>query len=231
MTIIGRRFRVWRAVVTAYSWRIRVFYFAIQLLHVPVVVFRGAGAVARSVNGRRVARLTRAAAQLKQRSDALLPVLRSLKQLPETERAMVLGDYGRLQQESKTMVAVLTSFTPYTPPGEGVLRGAVRRARRSHARLVSRLESLRKIGEGINGETFYWELALWVAVPGIHGDELLGDLAEEYLLRCSRHGASAAFEWYREQALSTVRDCLWKRIQRIASLGAFIDLILRWMRH
>jgi hypothetical protein len=79
-------------------------------------------------------------------------------------------------------------------------------------------------------ENFYWDLLLWFVLPVAYGEELLGDLNEEYLLRLSSEGEGRARTWYRDQVVRTVTDNLWQKLERIAIVGALIDLLDRWFR-
>jgi hypothetical protein len=91
-------------------------------------------------------------------------------------------------------------------------------------------DSLCRILSRVESNTFYWDLLLWFLVPGAHSDELLGDLNEEYLLRVSDKGELSAKAWYQHQAVTTIMQYLWKRVERIATVATLIDLIERWLK-
>lgn len=68
-------------------------------------------------------------------------------------------------------------------------------------------------------------------IPVAYGEELLGDLSEEYSLRHQTDGEAGARTWYREQVARTLKDCVWKKIERLAAIGTLIDLASRWFKH
>jgi len=78
--------------------------------------------------------------------------------------------------------------------------------------------------------TFYWDVLLCLLIPSSHSEELPGDLAEEYQLRNATEGEDFARAWYRRQVITTLRDCLWERIERLAAIGTLVDLVGRWFR-
>jgi hypothetical protein len=95
----------------------------------------------------------------------------------------------------------------------------IKRKNDSFSRIVSRIDS----------DTFYWDLFLWLVVPG-DSDTLLGDLNEEYRLRHSTEGEARARAWYRNQASTTFWNYLWKTIERLVAIGTLIDLFSPWFR-
>jgi hypothetical protein len=97
---------------------------------------------------------------------------------------------------------------------------SVQTSRESLNRILSRLESA----------TFYLDLLLWCLISGPHSEELLGDLNEEFLLRLSDEGEVNAKAWYQHQVVSTLMHYLWKRVERIATIATFIDLMERWLK-
>ena len=93
-----------------------------------------------------------------------------------------------------------------------------------------RAGSFRVIIDRIDSDTFYYDLLLWILVPVAYGEELLGDLNEEYSLRHSSHGVAGAKAWYRAQVARTLKDYFWSKIERVAAIGTLIDLLDQWFR-
>jgi len=91
-------------------------------------------------------------------------------------------------------------------------------------------DSLIRIISNTDSPTYYWDLLVWLLVPGLHSEELLGDLKEEYLLRLSDSSQSAANAWYQHQVLTTIMQYTWKRIERTAAIATLIDLLHRWLK-
>jgi hypothetical protein len=96
--------------------------------------------------------------------------------------------------------------------------------------LGSSLDSLSRIISRTDSETFYWDLLLWLLVPSMRIEELLGDLNEEYLLRVSEVSDAEARAWYQYQAVHTIVHYFWKRLERVAAIATLADFVARWFR-
>ncbi len=146
----------------------------------------------------------------------------SRQRLLATQSAL-LAEHERLQEAaaelksdggSSVMTYMLVSVQ------DGIFRSA--RKRETFFRILSQIE---------NSPTFYWDLLLWFVTPSPYSDVLLGDLSEEYQLRNAIEGEALARAWYGHQVITTLRDFLWKKIERLAAIGTLIDMVGRWFRN
>jgi hypothetical protein len=157
--------------------------------------------------------------------------------LPEARRQSLLAAHAALQVEHQRFQAEIAEMRA---PGQsrgatvtilmltsvlltGVQDKNLRRQRKIAAfqRILAQIKT---------SPTFYQDLLLWFVLPGGCIDEQIGDLNEEYLLQLSTEGEAAAKAWYREQVITSLKDCLWKRIERLAAVGTLIDLLDRCFR-
>jgi hypothetical protein len=87
-------------------------------------------------------------------------------------------------------------------------------------------------------------LATWVLsrlVPESERDPLIGDLAEEYVLRSKATSSSAARKWFLWQVCASVPPLLWARLRRPMWLATFglalaayiavgiVDIVTNWV--
>jgi hypothetical protein len=96
---------------------------------------------------------------------------------------------------------------------------SLQRRNEAFGRILSQIET---------SETYYWDLLLCVVLPGEYIDEQLGDLNEEYLLRCATEGEIIARAWYCDQVMRSVKDRLLHKIERFVAFGTLIDFAHRW---
>lgn len=144
--------------------------------------------------------------------------------LQGTRREYVLAKKSALDEQSQHIHSALSKLQQPTIAASLLLpllicmQGIFIKRRRS-ADALKRL-----ISEADISSTFYCDVLLWLFVPC---EELIGDLAEEYLLRSASEGELIARAWYREQVIRTVCHHLWKKIERLAALGTVIDYVCR----
>ncbi len=161
------------------------------------------------------------------RSNALLSELKNFNELPENRRQQVLATRSSLMEEAQSLKTIIAKLAPIYNPGATAIVYVANRAMSKVQRLEQRYKSLSRILSTVNSANFYWDVLLWL----VGGSEaMLGDLNEEYLLRIANDGEPGARAWYCDQAISTARDYLWKKIERLAAVGALIDLIDRWFK-
>ena len=146
----------------------------------------------------------------------------SRQRLLATQSAL-LAEHERLQEAAAELKsdggsAVMTYMLVSVQ--DGIFRSA--RKRKAFLRILSQIE---------NSPTFYWDLLLWFVTPSPYSDDLLGDLSEEYQLRNTIEGDALARAWYGHQVITTLRDFLWKKIERLAAIGTLIDMVGRWFRN
>jgi len=160
--------------------------------------------------------------------------VQSLDRLPEDRRQQALAGLAATsvlleerKKEVNNLQTVLSKSVRPLTAAEYACMYAVRKL----DNYDRKVQALSGIISRIECDTFYWDLMVWLVVPGGHSEELLGDLNEEYLLRIESHGEAGARAWYRDQATTTIWDCLWTKIERLAAVGTLIDLLRRWFRN
>lgn len=164
---------------------------------------------------------------LRERMNSLMLEFRSIDPLTDERKRQLLAAKSSLLKESDSLLSICKNWTSVPPPGATVLMYVLEHERTKHVRRHRSAQSFSIIVSRISSETFYWDLLLWVA--GCR-EEMLGDLNERYLLRISTHGKAGALAWYCDQAIRTIRDYVWTKIERLAAIGALIDLISRWFK-
>lgn len=181
-------------------------------------------------NRRRLKTLTNAIAGWHERTNSVMPELQILSCLTEYRKSQVLAARSVLLDESKRLQMFASTFESYRAPGVAVLMYTLEYLKRKSINRKRKSESLERIISRVDSDTFYWDLLLWLVLPGASGEDALGDLNEEYLLRNSTEGEARARAWYRTQAVGTLKDCFWEKVVRLAALGTLIDLVGRWFR-
>jgi hypothetical protein len=159
--------------------------------------------------------------------DSLMPELQTLNQLTEDRKRQVLAASSSLLQENDNLREIVLNSVSTPAPGTAVLVYMLRRSKIRVERLQRRHASFSRIASSIGSQTFYGDLLLWLAGGS---EEMLGCLNEEYQLRISSDGEGNARDWYYDQAIASVRVFLWTKIERLAAVGALIDLISRWFK-
>jgi hypothetical protein len=169
----------------------------------------------------------KAADNFKKRSAALLSELQNIDGLAENRKQQVLARRSALLEEGKSLKTTIEKLAPVPYPGATAIIYVATRTKNKGERLQRRFNSLLRIISRVSNDNFYWDLLIWL-VGG--SEEMLGDLNEEYLLRISSSGEPAARAWYCEQAVSSARDYFWSKIERLAAIGALMDLVSRWFK-
>lgn len=154
------------------------------------------------------------------------------KPLTEFRRQSLLAIQAALRAEADEFQAVIAELRTPRVSGSAIALIAVCTGVRSKFFAMQRKnEAFRRIFSQIRtSPTFYEDLILWFVLPGAYIDDQLGDLNEEYMLRLSTEGEAKARAWYQNQVITSVKDCMWKRIERLAAIGTLVDLIDRWFR-
>ena len=221
MTNRTHRDRITSLVLTVYGtggnyyWRLIV-----SLLALPANAMN-------ALSKRRIETFTHAAGKYSQRTKSLLSELKTFDQLEEPRKKELLAARAALLVELSEFASKVRS---YRSPGAALLMPTFMYVLTHLTRRERKVKSLKMIIERIDSATFYCDLLLWAVTPSSYSEELLGDLNEEYLLRRSTDGERVAKTWYRDQVTRTLKDCLWKRIERMAAVGTLIDLLDRWFR-
>jgi hypothetical protein len=171
-----------------------------------------------------------AAAGWQERMNAIMPELQALGSLTGDRKSQVLAARSVLLEEGKRIQLTASTLASYRGPAAAVLVPPLEYLLRKSLDRKRKAESFLKIASRLDSGTFYWDLLLWLMLPGSSSEDALGDLNEEYLLRASTDGEVSARAWYRDQVTGTLKNCVWEKIVRLAALGTLIDLVSRWFR-
>jgi hypothetical protein len=180
---------------------------------------------------RRVEKLGKAVADLEGRMASIKPDLNNLNNLTEHRKSQVLAARSVLKEDADQIIASAKKPSPHLYIGAIVLQPSLTYMHRKFMVIQGRTQSFRRIISGIEGDTFYSDLLLWLVLSGAYDEALIGDLKEEYLLRQSTDGEAHARAWYHHQAFTTTKDYLWTKFERLAAVGTLIDLFNRWFRN
>lgn len=179
---------------------------------------------------RRIEAIKKAADNLSERTNSLMPELRTLNQLTGDRKENVLAARLALLEEYNYLQTICRNWVCAPPPGAGVLMYVLHRAQIKAVRRQRRCHAFSRLVSNISSDNFYWDLLLWLVVPSNHSEELLGDLNEEYLLRIASDGEARARTWYCDQVITTIRDYFWMEIEHLVAVWGLIDLVGRWFR-
>jgi hypothetical protein len=162
-----------------------------------------------------------------ERSTSIQNQLRTIGSLNQEQRQNLLAAASAMRKESEYLQGRCSTFASPRPLGANTLTYVLGHLKYSLINLGRKNESLKGITLNIESDTFFCDVLLWLIVPSAHSEELIGDLNEEYRLRISTEGEADAKAWRRDQVIKSVRDYLWKRLERLAALKFLIDCI-RW---
>jgi hypothetical protein len=151
----------------------------------------------------------------------------------EIRRQRLLATQSALVAEgARLQAAVVEIQSPQTLVGAALLIYIAESTKARILKIQRSNEALKRIISQIRtSPNFYWDLLLWFALPGGCVEDQLGDLNEEFVLRNSNDGEVLANAWYRHQVISSIRDRLWNKIERLVTIGTLIDFASRWFRH
>ena len=228
---LSRRIRIASLFFGIHRLRTRFWFLLAHLLRIPVKLVI---AMIHSTSQCKVKKINKTTATLLKRVDSIVPELKNLNQLTERRRNQVLVALSALLEESAHLRAQLQAFASeprtYSAPGLTVLTTTIGYFEIKLADIKQKTTSFSRLISRIDSDDFYGELLLWLIVPSVDSEALMGDLSEEYLLQISTKGEDGARAWYRYQVATTVRDCIWKKFERLAAIGTLIDLVGRWFR-
>lgn len=213
---------VWLLRFTSFGWRLTIGALSI-LMNLAIRVGQARG-------HRRVKTLQKAVAVLQEKSNSIVAELQILGSLSDDHRQQVLAVASALLGENKHLQIAVSELRSARLPGSVVLTHALTHMQHMGFNRQRKVLSLKRISSRIDRDTFYLDLLLWLVIPSAYSEELLGDLDEEYLLRTSAEGEAGARAWYLDQVATTVKDLVWKKIERVAAIGTLIDLLGRWFR-
>jgi len=179
---------------------------------------------------RKLNELGKSADSWRKRWDSIATQFKTLEHEAEPRKQLVLAARAALIKEQKQIQIAASRLKIGIYWGSGILTYTAESLKESYFSTKKSGDSLCTILSRIDSATFYWDLLLWFLVPGVHSEEMLGDLNEEYLLRASDQGEASAKAWYQHQAVTTIMQYLWKRVERIATIATLIDLVERWLK-
>jgi hypothetical protein len=183
--------------------------------------------VGRAKETRRIEAITKAADNLRERANSVISELQTLDRFTEDRKRQVLAAKASLMEEHSYLLTVCRNWVCTSPPGATVLTFVLYRAQINAVRRQRSWNGFSRIVSRISSDNFYWDLLLWLCGCS---EAMLGDLNEEYLLRIASDGGAGARAWYCSQAVTTIRDYLWMKIEHLAAVGALIELVGRWFR-
>ena len=198
---LQRRVNITALVVRIYKIQSRCFLLMIDVIRLPVTVVVAIAGVSKWATRRRVSQLTRVANEHSNRTSVVLFELNAADPPTADRKAHLVAMCAVLAEEGKRLQTSCSNFKAYGVPGAAVALPVIVYAKGVVHRHALKTESLKKIVHGINSDTYYWDLLLWIVAPGTHGEDILGDLNEEYLLRQSKEGDVVARAWYRNHEL------------------------------
>ena len=178
------------------------------------------------VNQRQVEQLRRDAAYWEKIADSIKSDLDNLNGLTETRKTDVLAAKAAVMRASARLKVSASRLLKRAAVARTLYPSELYLENRTVAG-QQRLDSLRGIVLRIEDDTFYSELLLWLVAPNRYDDAMFGDLMEEYVLRCSVQGEEKARAWRQLQLKMTLKDCMWKKFERLAAIGTLADLISR----
>jgi hypothetical protein len=218
LNVLSGVVKVYRARVSVSLLLVRVF----QLVTRPLIAFSSAAI------GKKILKRKLYVESLGLRADNLIPELRRFKELSTLRqqevrlaRSQLLSDIEAVKVPVPPARLPTAIFSVLSPALHVLKTGFEKRKRRN--------EALSRIVDNFESATFYGDLLLWMILPDSFSEEALGDLHEEFEFRALTD-KSAARAWYRSQVWSTLKSCLWKKVERLAAIGTIIDLIVRALR-
>lgn len=179
---------------------------------------------------RKAEKLGQSVANWQARWNSIAENMKTLNGETELRKQVVLSARTALIEEHKQLQVAASRLKIGLHWGVGILTYTAESLKESYFSTKKHSEAFCRIISRIDSGTFYWDLLLWVLVPELHSEELLGDLNEEYLLRVSEDGELSAKAWYQHQAVATIMQYFWKRVERVVTVATLIDLIERWLK-
>jgi hypothetical protein len=227
MTNRRRRVRISLLLFKIHSAGGRFWWLVAHLLRLPV----SAITLVQWPTRRRIEKFASAAAKIIERTNSILSDLHTLDRRTERGKQQLLAADSLLEESARLKLVASELLSHYARSGDLLIIPTTYTMKYLQTKFATRkrkTNSFLKVIARIDGEIFYGELLLWFVIPVAYGEELLGDLNEEYLLRRSNEGEGCARRWYRDQVVRTLKDSLWQKLERIAIVGALVDLVDRW---
>lgn len=170
---LRRRIRIGTIVMKTYGAGIYFWMLIIGLIWLPV---NAVAPIVKWTVRRRVERYTNVASKYKERTDSILQELQTFDRLSEHRKAQLVAARAALLEDYKQLQLFVSQLNAYRAPGMALLVPTVTYIQTKLERRRRKLHSIKKLFDKINGDTFYWDLVLWIAIPVAYSEELLGDL-------------------------------------------------------
>ena len=222
MTVLTRRVKIARIIFWVYGMPMRLWYRALRAL-VPIVI-----AVVSARVRRRHRALLASAAELTKQCAAVSREVAEIGSLSETRKRVLLAINAALQKKADAWRASRAALS--TPPEMVVITPVLDYLLRSTHHRQHKTASFKQVIGRIDADTFYFDLLLWFVLPAAFSDDLLGDLNERYVIKCEKDGRVRAHAWYRHQVKTTLADCFWQKLCRLAAVATLLDILTRWRK-
>ncbi|MDQ1405752.1 MAG: hypothetical protein QOG55_1381 [Acidobacteriaceae bacterium] len=229
MTNLARNIRIQVVAIILFVRRIRTYYLPF-FVHALRVLVEGVIKLDKKRSERRFEELQSASSNWHQRVAAVMPGLKTLNSVPQNRKSQLLAARSSLLEESKQLQIFAAKLSSHRVSAVSIFVPPLTYLQNKFLIKRAKTESLRRIILGIDSNTFYFELLLWLVTSSGYDEALVGDLKEERVFRSSADGEESADSWYRHQIKATLKDLLWMKIQRLAAIGTLIDLLDRWFR-
>ena len=222
---------VWSDRVRLHAWR---FVVVAPVLVVGRFMLAMATSIAKKRGHDNVEALKKAVAQFAERGDSFCSeceIFRTGRQITESRRQELLATQAALKVERERLQSTVKELrSPQNMLGVAAISAVLTSMQEGIFKRQRKRDALLRIISQVESPTFYWDLLVWLAVPGSYGEELLGDLAEEFQLQRASEGETRAHAWYRDQVFRTVCEHGWKKIERLAAIGTLVDFVIRLLR-
>ena len=229
MTNLARNIRIQVVAIILFARRVRTYYltFFVHVLRVPA---EGILKLDKRRSERRFEELQSASSNWHQRVAAVMPELKTLSSVPQHRKSQLLAVRSSLLEESNQLTIFASKLSSHRVFAASIFVPPLTYLQNKFVIMRAKTEFLRRIILGIDSNTFYSDLLLWLVTPRGYDEALVGDLKEEHVFRSSADGEKSANAWYRHQITATLKDFLWTKMERVAAIGTLIDLFDRWFR-
>lgn len=225
MTIQSRRIKFAKILFTVYSTPST--YLALLILAVVPRARRLTHLLAMRME-RKAAAIGEMYSQITRRAVDITPQLKKLEGLPPLRQKEILAQRSALIADLEFCRARHSRLK--VPVSVRALSSVTQHLHETFERRLREYDSFQKLAQRVDSETYYLDLLLWLVLPSDFGEQALGDLNEEYLIRSETLGPSQAQAWYRRQVRDSVKACFWRKLERIAVIGTIVDLLMKLIR-
>lgn len=123
-----------------------------------------------------------------QRVAAVMPELKTLNSVPQNRKSQLLAVRSSLLEESNQLKIIAAKQSSHRVFAASIFVPPLTYLQNKFVIVRAKTESLRRIMLGIDSNTFYSDLLLWLVTPSGYDETLVGDLKEERVFRSSADG-------------------------------------------